>query len=156
MRRLTLRPLLPIALIVGSDALVKAFVASTYPLGSRTPLAGELLLMTPGRNPGAALGLSFGSVELLTLLSLLAVGLLVGALLTRLVHRPLAVAGVTLIAGGAIGNLADRVANGGVLDFLDLGAGSLRIPTFNLADVAISTGFLFALLDALHSRIDPD
>jgi signal peptidase II len=156
MRRLTLRPLLPILFVTLADALLKEFVRSTYPLGSRTPLAGDLLLMTPGLNPGAALGISVGSVELIALLSLIAVGLLLGALVSGLLRRPAAIAGVTLIAGGAVGNLIDRLAHGAVLDFLDLGIGTLRIPTFNLADVAISVGFTLALLDAFRSRIDPD
>jgi signal peptidase II len=46
-----------------------------------------------------------------------------------------------LVAGGAAGNLIDRVrSERGVVDFLDVGIGALRWPTFNLADIAVSCG----------------
>jgi signal peptidase II len=46
-----------------------------------------------------------------------------------------------LVAGGAAGNLIDRIRSArGVVDFLDVGVGSLRWPTFNVADIAVSCG----------------
>jgi signal peptidase II len=46
-----------------------------------------------------------------------------------------------LVAGGAAGNLIDRVRSArGVVDFLDVGVGALRWPTFNVADIAVSCG----------------
>jgi signal peptidase II len=46
-----------------------------------------------------------------------------------------------LVAGGAAGNLIDRIRSSrGVVDFLDVGVGSLRWPTFNVADIAVSCG----------------
>jgi signal peptidase II len=53
-----------------------------------------------------------------------------------------------LLVGGALGNLADRVRDGAVIDFIDLPLW----PTFNLADVAITTGVLLLLLDVERSR----
>jgi signal peptidase II len=49
--------------------------------------------------------------------------------------------GLALVVGGALGNLRDRVfSQRGVVDFIDLGVGSLRFWTFNLADAAITAG----------------
>jgi signal peptidase II len=48
--------------------------------------------------------------------------------------------GIALIAGGAAGNLLDRLLHGGVTDFLELRAGHFRWPAFNLADSAITIG----------------
>ena len=46
-----------------------------------------------------------------------------------------------LVAGGAAGNLVDRIrSHRGVVDFLDFGIGNLRWPTFNVADIAVSCG----------------
>jgi signal peptidase II len=45
-----------------------------------------------------------------------------------------------LIAGGAVGNLIDRLTRGAVIDFLDLHLGPYHWPTFNLADAAITVG----------------
>jgi len=51
-----------------------------------------------------------------------------------------------LVCGGAVGNLIDRVRSAtGVVDFIDVGVGDLRWPTFNVADMAVSVGaFLLA------------
>jgi signal peptidase II len=57
--------------------------------------------------------------------------------------------GVGLLIGGAIGNLIDRVAFGYVLDFIDVGVGSLRFWTFNIADAGISLGIVILLVDTL-------
>jgi signal peptidase II len=54
---------------------------------------------------------------------------------------PAAVAGVGLVLGGGAGNLVDRTARGGVVDFIAVG----RWPTFNLADAAIVAGAVLAL-----------
>jgi signal peptidase II len=56
---------------------------------------------------------------------------------------------VGLLAGGAIGNLIDRLAFGYVLDFIDIGVGSLRFWTFNIADAGISLGIVILLVDTL-------
>jgi signal peptidase II len=53
-----------------------------------------------------------------------------------------------LLVGGALGNLADRVRDGAVIDFIDLPLW----PTFNLADVAITAGVLLLLFDVERSR----
>ena len=57
--------------------------------------------------------------------------------------------GVGLLIGGAIGNLIDRLAFGYVLDFIDVGVGSLRFWTFNIADAGISFGIVILLVDTL-------
>jgi signal peptidase II len=51
------------------------------------------------------------------------------------------VVAVALVCGGAIGNLIDRLRwSRGVVDFIDIGVGATRWPTFNIADMAVSTG----------------
>jgi signal peptidase II len=58
------------------------------------------------------------------------------------------VVSLALVCGGAIGNLIDRIRwNRGVVDFLDVGVGGTRWPTFNVADMAVSIGaFLLAIV----------
>jgi signal peptidase II len=53
---------------------------------------------------------------------------------------------IALVCGGAVGNLIDRIRSAaGVVDFIDVGIGDLRWPTFNVADMAVSIGaFLLA------------
>ena len=60
---------------------------------------------------------------------------------------PLAVLGICLYLAGGASNLADRVADGHVIDFLNIGLGPLRTGIFNIADMAVMAGvtlFLFA------------
>ena len=56
---------------------------------------------------------------------------------------------LSLILGGAIGNLIDRLAYGYVIDFLDVYYGDWHWPTFNIADSAIAIGACLLILDAL-------
>jgi signal peptidase II len=51
------------------------------------------------------------------------------------------VAALAMVSGGAVGNLVDRLRSSrGVVDFLDVGVGAWRWPTFNVADIAVSCG----------------
>jgi signal peptidase II len=61
-------------------------------------------------------------------------------------------AAVGLIAGGALGNVADRLASQAVTDFIDVHVGGYHWPAFNLADSAISVGVALLLFEALFAR----
>lgn len=60
--------------------------------------------------------------------------------------------GVGFVIGGALGNVADRVRFGAVMDFLDVHYGGYHWPSFNLADTAIGIGVAALLVDALFGR----
>ena len=113
-------------------------------------LLGSSLQIIRGENRGGLFGIVQGSAPILAALSL---GVIVALLLfheregTKQV-TPITVA-VALLIGGAIGNLVDRVAFGFVLDFVDIGIGTLRFWTFNVADMGISLGILILLADTL-------
>jgi len=61
-------------------------------------------------------------------------------------------AAYSFIAGGAVGNLVDRLLTGSVVDFLDFHAGSWHWPAFNVADIAISTGAVMLLISLLRGK----
>ncbi len=65
------------------------------------------------------------------------------------VRSPFLAVAIGLIIGGAVGNVADRVRLGAVVDFLDFHVGSWHWPAFNLADSAICIGVAAMLLDGL-------
>jgi signal peptidase II len=104
---------------------------------------GDGLRLTLVYNPGAAFGLHFGSLSRWIFIALTGVALLILGRLyleTPLRHRTRTLA-LALVAGGALGNLLDRLKSGrGVVDFIDIGVGALRWPTFNVADIAVTTG----------------
>ena len=103
-------------------------------------------------------GVSFSMLRLDTswgplLLSLFALGVVVGLLVWQWRARSVLVsAAVGLIAGGALGNVADRIHSAAVTDFLDFHLGAYHWPAFNLADSAITVGVALLLGEALFGR----
>lgn len=100
-------------------------------------------------------GMSFGMLNVGDplvpwILGALSIGVAIGLIwwLAR-AYRWLVVAGLGLVLGGAIGNLADRLIYGAVVDFVLLHAGSWQWPAFNLADSAITLGVIALLWDSL-------
>lgn len=129
-------------LVLGLDQVVKAVVEASLVPGERVEVLGPLDLFLT-HNRGVAFGLAGGGGVALVLFALAAL-LVVGVLLARDATRPGMWAAVGLLAGGALGNLADRVREGAVTDYVDF----LSWPPFNLADVAIVAGV--ALLVLVH------
>lgn len=109
-------------------------------------------------NRGIAFGLlhqveSPWKPALLTLVALLALGLVAYYLLTTPPSERLLLASLGILLGGILGNLIDRLGDETVVDFLKLHWGSrFAWPTFNIADAAISTGVLLVLFDAFRPR----
>lgn len=66
-------------------------------------------------------------------------------------HSLLSNSGYALIIGGAIGNFYDRLYFGGVIDFIDIYIGRWHFPTFNVADIALSLGFLLIVWEMLYA-----
>ena len=138
-----------IACVVILDVVTK-FLAVEHLVPQHTPheLLGDAVRLTLVYNPGAAFGLHLGPYSrwiftVLTIGALVILGRLYTATRPGDVPRTLALA---LVCGGAIGNLIDRLRSPlGVVDFVDVGLGDMRWPTFNVADMAVSTGaFLLA------------
>jgi signal peptidase II len=133
--------------VVALDQGSKGLATSLVDRGDRVEVL-PFLAFENVRNKGVAFGLGGDiSAALIGVTIVLLVGLLVFLALRAdgswLVWLPAA-----LLVGGALGNLADRVRDGAVIDFIDLPLW----PTFNLADVAITAGVLLLLLDVERSR----
>jgi signal peptidase II len=112
---------------------------------SRMPreVLGETLRLTLVFNPGAAFGLHLGpwSRWIFTALSIGALVLLWELYRSTRAGDTVRTFALSLVCGGAIGNLVDRLKSGrGVVDFIDVGVGTMRWPTFNVADMAVSCG----------------
>ena len=111
-------------------------------------LVGDFLRLTLVYNPGAAFGLHLGiySRWIFTVLTIGALWVLIRLYMSTAAGERIRVAALGLVIGGALGNLINRLwSERGVVDFLDVGLGSARWPTFNFADVGVSVGaFLLA------------
>jgi signal peptidase II len=132
------------ALVVGADQAAKAVVEASLTTGEKVEVLGPVGL-TLSHNRGIAFGLAGGAGAPLILIALAALGA-IGYLFAREPTRPGMWVAAGLLAGGAIGNLLDRIASDAVTDYIDVGAW----PAFNLADVAITCGVL--LLVVLSTR----
>jgi signal peptidase II len=137
-------------LVVLLDQLTKGLVAQKITLHDSIDVVPGLFRLTHVQNQGAAFGLFSDSpsewkVAMLILFSLAALAV-VSALLWKNGNALNATAiALSLVFGGALGNLWDRVANGKVIDFLDFYVGSHHWPAFNVADSAIVVGALLLL-----------
>ncbi len=134
------------------DQVTKALVAALIPLHRTIPVIPGFFDLTFVRNSGAAFGLFSGEVApsrtlLLTgIAAAVFVGIVVYAL--RAPARDLLLqTALALIAGGAVGNLVDRVRFDSVTDFLRFYIGSHEWPSFNVADSAITVGVLLLAWD---------
>ncbi|MCW8908058.1 MAG: signal peptidase II [Sedimenticola sp.] len=80
------------------------------------------------------------------------VTLVLAVWLSRLRGERLLAVSLSLVIGGAVGNLIDRLTFGHVIDFLDLYYGSYHWPAFNVADIAITGGVILLFIDALFGQ----
>lgn len=134
------------------DRSSKEWIASLLSTGSPIELLGSSVRLIRSENRGGLFGLFQGSAPLLALLSIGVILLLIFLHEREGGSRPSLMTLTTgLLVGGAIGNLFDRLANGFVFDFIDLGVGSARFWTFNVADMAISLGILLLLVQSLYA-----
>jgi signal peptidase II len=128
------------ALVLAADQAAKAAIEAHLVPGEFVGVLGPLEL-TLSHNDGVAFGLAGGAGVKLILLTALALGV-IAYLFSRNPKRPWMWVAVGLIAGGALGNLVDRLRHDAVTDFIAVGSW----PPFNLADVAISVGVLLLVL----------
>jgi signal peptidase II len=112
---------------------------------TRHEILGDWLTFTLLYNPGAAFGLHLGAWSrwIFTALTVGAVVILVRMYQSTQPGDTIKLTSLGMILGGAVGNLIDRLRSGqGVVDFIDVGIGDMRWPTFNVADIGVSCGAL--------------
>ena len=144
-----MHPLFTISVTIITDQISKLIVRFNMYRGESIDVFGDVFRFTYIHNPGAAFGFNLGSPILHTVISTCALFFLI-RLYRSLRNEEIAGRyGLCLVLGGAIGNIIDRLYLGEVVDFLDVGWGSLRWPIFNLADSYVTIG-VFVLI-FIHS-----
>jgi signal peptidase II len=143
-----------VAGVVAADQATKALLRAAVPLYDSRPVVPGFLDLVHVRNEGVAFGL-LNQVNLrnkwlvTTGLALLALtGVAYFARHVRPEER-LARAGLSLILGGALGNLMDRLTTGYVVDFVDVYWGTWHFWAFNVADASITVGAILVFADLL-------
>ena len=129
--------------VVVADYITKRMAEGSLRPGQPHEVFGDFLRFTLGYNTGIAFGIPFGvgARPMLILFTLVAVGGIIWIYRTTDAKHRAQIVALGLILGGAIGNLLDRFRGpSGVVDFIDVGLGSARFWTFNIADSAITVG----------------
>ena len=149
----------PIILIL--DQWTKYLIVSNFKLGESINIIDYFFNLTYVRNRGAAFGmlsnLSPNFRDPLFIFIPIIVLIIIGIIFIRIKpHQVLIAVSLTLIMGGAIGNLIDRLKYGYVVDFLDFHwKATYHWPAFNVADscIVIGVGFMFieSLLEGKQS-----
>jgi signal peptidase II len=137
------------AIIVAADQFTKWIVLSRFAPGERLELTGFFNLVLVF-NKGAAFSFLADApgwqTPVLVAFALLA-AVAVSVLIVRSPERSAVCAGLALILGGALGNVADRLRFAGVVDFLDFHALGWHFPAFNVADSAITVGAVLLIIE---------
>lgn len=145
-------------LVICLDQLTKLWVMQNFGLYDSRVIIPGFFNLTYLTNTGAAFGILAGQPALWR--QLLFVGVALVALVAIFVlHKKIAsesrwyTVSLALIAGGAVGNLIDRVRLGSVVDFLDVYFTTHHWPAFNVADSAITVGVgIFLAVNFIQSR----
>lgn len=130
--------------IVLVDVATKRFAVSELsPPYVPHEIIGDFLRFTLAYNPGGAMSLSLGphSRWWFSLLAIATLFILAYMYKQTSPNDRIQIASIALVCGGAVGNLIDRLRSPrGVVDFIDIGVGTHRFWTFNIADVGVTFG----------------
>ncbi len=152
----TLYRLLPaLALALALDGITKVWAERSLEPHQPVPVLGEVFRLTLGYNSGVAFGMfANGGLGPVVVTGLVILSLIVWFARALKAGRFPPAAGwpIGLLLGGAIANFADRLLDGQVTDFLDVGLAAARWPTFNLADSFIMIGIAWLLLLNYQSK----
>ncbi|MGV3709916.1 MAG: signal peptidase II [Gemmatimonas sp.] len=131
------------AIVIAFDVLTKWLAVEHLVRYVPREALGSYVRWTLAYNPGAAFGFHLGPASrwIFAALSVTIVVVLLRSTRELVRYSKLAAIGVPIVIGGAVGTLLDRIRyREGVVDFIDVGIGSTRFWTFNVADSAVTVG----------------
>jgi signal peptidase II len=142
------------AAVVLVDQLTKLWIMANFALHEQLNIIPGFFNLIHVTNTGAAFGFLAGSKSLLRQVFFVGVAVIALVIMVSIYGHlkkqgKIFVYALGLIAGGAVGNLIDRLRFGSVIDFLDFFLGSYHWPAFNAADSAITVGVGLFLLGTL-------
>jgi signal peptidase II len=148
--------LLPAAIVIAVDQITKQIFWHNFVVGRNFDVIPGVLRITLVKNAGAAFGLFDGGRVFFIIASLVAAGFIMylGWRLPKSERYKRLLLG--LILGGAIGNLIDRIYDGAVIDFVEMGIKGYWWPVYNVADIAVSVGAVLLLLHLLGATRSPN
>ena len=148
-----MRVYIPSLIVVIIDQLTKIWVKNNFSLFESRNIIGDFLRFSYVENPGIAFGIRIGNLKVLVTVISIAIATYLAFLLYNSKHLEyLEKFSLSLILGGAVGNLIDRIliyvpnsTYNGVIDFIDVGVSGHRWYIFNIADSAVTMGIIIYL-----------
>lgn len=134
------------------DQISKLLVVNLLTKTSSITIIKNFFYLTYINNDGAAFSILVGKRILLILVAILVIILLLHYIKKNNIQNRLEIISLSLILGGSLGNLMDRVVRGYVIDFLDFKIFNYNFPIFNLADTFIVIGVFLLLLKELRKE----
>lgn len=133
-----MKKILPISLLlVVIDQIVKIRVINKMTLQQSIIVINNFFNITYVRNTGAAWSILSGNVLLLIMISVIALGVIYYYLIKDKELNKINIISYSMLIGGIIGNLIDRIVHGYVIDYLDFKIFNYNFPIFNIADTLI-------------------
>ena len=143
------------AVILIADRLVKYLVAENFELYYTTPIIKGLLEFCYLHNDGAAMGMLLGNRFFLIALPIVMIIAIFVVEFSGKITSPLIVWALSLVVGGGIGNLIDRIKFGYVVDFVRFPVSWFNY-SFNIADCAVTVGaamlIIYLITDIFRSK----
>lgn len=138
--------LIAAALLVVADQITKHLIISNIAYGASVEILPGIVDFTYIHNNGAAFGMLQGKSWILLSVSCVVILLCLALLLKKSLKSNILMGAITLVMAGGIGNLIDRIFNGGnVVDFIELKFIDFAI--FNFADCCVTIGAVLIILD---------
>ena len=147
-----------VLLSIASDQILKIWVRNNFESYSETSIIGDVFTLIKVENSGAFLGMGSELSETFRILLLIVLPIIVLVSITvyTYIEKTLdknSIIGFSLIIGGGIANIFDRIVYGSVTDFLYLNFGGIfKTGIFNVADLSVTTGMILILISSFKNK----
>lgn len=138
------------------DQISKLLVVNLLTKTDSITIIKNFFYLTYINNDGAAFSILVGKRIFLILIAVLVIVMLIRYIQKNNIQNKLELVSISLIIGGSLGNLMDRVVRGYVIDFLDFKIFNYNFPIFNLADTFIVIGVFLLLLKEIRKENNLD
>ena len=138
------------------DQISKLLVVNLLTKTDSITIIKNFFYLTYINNDGAAFSILVGKRIFLILIAVLVIVMLIRYIKKNNIQNKLELVSISLIIGGSLGNLMDRVIRGYVIDFLDFKIFNYNFPIFNLADTLIVIGVFLLLLKEIRKENNLD
>ena len=147
-----------VSVSIALDQFSKVWVRSNFENYSEKNLIGEIFTLIKVENTGAFLGMGseLSEIPRILLLIVLPVVVLISITIYTYIEKTLdkiSIIGFSLIIGGGIANIFDRIVYGSVTDFLYINLGGVfKTGIFNIADLSVTTGMILILISSFKRK----